>query len=233
MCGRFTLRTPLSQLAEQFQFELQAARLPLRFNIAPTQQVAAVRVPDPDHGRQFATLRWGLIPFWAKDPSIANRLINARSETVAETPSFRSAFRHRRCLVLSDGYYEWRKLGAGGKKQPYYIRRRDERPFAFAGVWDSWQDPTGAPVETCAILTTEANALTKDIHPRMPAILAAEDYTSWLDPQAADYDRLIQSLRPYEEALKAYPVSVVVNNPRNDVPDCVVPIAEPSVEGLF
>ncbi len=225
MCGRFTLRTPLNQLVEQFLFDIQATDLPFRFNIAPTQPVATVRVLDPDQGRQFASLRWGLIPSWTKDRSVAKQLINARGETVAEKPSFRSAFRHRRCLILSDGYYEWKKLDAPGKKQPYYIRMRDERPFAFAGLWEPWQDQAGTSLETCTIITTTANELTRVIHPRMPVILAAEDYTSWLDPRTADRDSLTRLLRPYDSAaMDAYPISSLVNNPRHDSPDCVVPV---------
>lgn len=231
MCGRFTLRTPMNQLVEQFLFDMEPADLPLRFNIAPTQSVAAVRVLDVDRRRQFASLHWGLIPSWAKDRSIASKLINARCETVAEKPSFRSAFRHRRCLVLSDGYYEWKKLGAAGKKQPYYIRLRDGRPFAFAGLWETWQGQDAAPLETCTIITTAANDLTRDIHARMPVILAADDYTSWLDPQTADRDRLTRLLRPYDAtAMELYPVSSLVNNPRHDMPDCTVPVSVPSAD---
>ena len=232
MCGRFTLRTPLNRLVEQFLFDLQPTDLPLRFNIAPTQPVSAVRVLDPERGRQFASLRWGLIPSWAKERSIANQLINARCETVAEKPSFRSAFRQRRCLILADGYYEWKKLGTGGQKQPYYIRMRDERPFALAGLWEIWQDQDGTRLETCTVITTTANELTCAIHPRMPVILAAEDYTSWLDPQTADRDTLMHLLRPFDStAMEAYPISSLVNNPRHDFPDCVVPVEIPEADG--
>jgi putative SOS response-associated peptidase YedK len=231
MCGRFTLRTPLNRLVEQFLFAIHATDLPLRFNIAPTQPVAAVRLLDPDQERQLASLRWGLIPSWAKERSIANELINARSETVAAKPSFRSAFRHRRCLILSDGYYEWKKLGASGTKQPYYIRMRDERPFAFAGLWETWQDQAGTPLETCTVITTTANELTRAIHPRMPVILAAEDYTSWLDPRTSDRDLLTRLLRPYDSAaMDVYPVSSLVNNARHDSPECVVPVRIPSAD---
>jgi len=225
MCGRFTLRTPLSQLAEQFLFDLQAAELPLRFNIAPTQHVATVRIRDAAQGRELALLRWGLIPFWAKDPTIANKLINARSESVVDKPSFRSAFRHRRCLVLADGYYEWKKPESGSQKQPYYIRRRDGRPFAFAGLWDEWPGGEHGPLETCTIITTSANDLTRDIHPRMPAILAPDDYTGWLDPRTVGDAALAERLRPYADAeMEAFPVSTLVNNTRNDLPECVVPL---------
>jgi putative SOS response-associated peptidase YedK len=232
MCGRFTLRTPLNRLVEQFLFELQPADLPLRYNIAPTQPVSAVRVLDPNQSRQFASLRWGLIPAWAKDRSIANQLINARGETVAEKPSFRSAFRRRRCLILADGYYEWQKLSVRGQRQPYHIRMRDDRPFGLAGLWDTWQDQDGAQLETCTIITTSANELTHTIHPRMPVILAAEDCTSWLDPQNADIDALTRMLRPYDSnVMEACPISSFVNNPRHDSPDCLVPVALPGANG--
>jgi putative SOS response-associated peptidase YedK len=224
MCGRFTLRTPLQRLVEQFLFDLQPADLPPRFNIAPTQRVSAVRVLDPVRGREYAQLHWGLIPSWATERAIASRLINARSETVAEKPAFRRAFRQRRCLVLADGYYEWQKTDVPGRKQPYYIRLRDDRPFGLAGLWETWQDPDGTRLETCTIITTAANELTRPIHPRMPVILAPHDYTDWLDPRAADRAVLTRLLRPYAAtAMEAYPVSTSVNNPRHDAPDCVVP----------
>ncbi len=222
----------MSQLAEQFLFELAPATVaappPPRFNIAPTQPVAAVRVLDRAGGRQYASLRWGLVPPWAKDPKAGAKLINARCETVAQKPSFRSAFRHRRCLILSDGYYEWKPSEAGGAKQPYYIRLRGGRPFAFAGLWESWRGAGEAAYETCTIITTEANALTRGIHPRMPVILAAEDYTSWLDPQNTDGVQLAGLLHPFEsDAMEAYAVRAVVNNPRHDVPECIVPMSVP------
>ena len=155
-----------------------------RFNIAPTQSVAVVRQSGGKETRQLCLLRWGLIPAWAKDPSIGARLINARAETVAEKPAFRSAFKSRRCLIPADGYYEWKKTGS--RKQPYYLRLQDERPFALAGLWDRWNGGgKDAPLETCTIITTEANEITCPIHDRMPAILAEDDYSAVARPGRA------------------------------------------------
>jgi putative SOS response-associated peptidase YedK len=168
-------------------------------------------------------LSWGLIPAWAKDPAMGRRMINARAETVAEKPAFRSAFRRRRCLIAADGYYEWRKTGK--TKQPYYIRLKDERLFAFAGLWESWTGPDHSdsqPLETCTIITTRANELSQPIHDRMPAILRESDYDLWLDPAEQDRDRLTPLLEPYDSDLMiADPVSTLVNNPRNDKPGCI------------
>jgi putative SOS response-associated peptidase YedK len=222
MCGRFTLTKPIPVLAELFLFPETAPQDP-RYNIAPTQTVAAVRAPaDPNH-RELAFLRWGLIPSWATDPAIGNRLINARAETVAEKPSFRSAFRQRRCLVLADGFYEWQRLD--GKKQPYYFRMRDGQPFAFAGLWERSTNQ-GKTVETCTLLTTEANELLRTIHDRMPVILQPDRYDRWLDPSVQKPDVLKPLLHPYPtEPMTGYPVGSLVNNPRNDSPKCVEPVA--------
>jgi putative SOS response-associated peptidase YedK len=224
MCGRFTLRTPLSTLIQQFQLaESPQVQLPLRFNIAPTQDVAAIRVAAAGGPRQLGLLRWGLIPSWAKDPAMGARMINARAETVSEKPSFRAAFRRRRCLVPADGFYEWKKIGR--KKQPYYFRRRDDRPFALAGLWEQWWDNRerdGEPLETCTIITTEANELSQPIHDRMPVILDATDYDLWLDPDAQDKEPLQALLQPYDASqLRADPVSTHVNNVRHDDPQCI------------
>ncbi len=225
MCGRFTLRTPLNRLVEQFLFDMQDTDVAPRFNIAPSQAVAAVRILGPGQPRRLSWLRWGLIPAWAKDRSIANQLINARGETVAEKPSFRSAFQRRRCLVLSDGYYEWKKSDPPRKKQPYYIHRRDAAPFAFAGLWETWRDEQEAPIETCTIITTAANEITRPIHDRMPVILDRDDHAYWLDPGNADRESLQLLLRPDDSAaLEAYPISTLVNSPRNESPDCVRPL---------
>lgn len=217
MCARFTLRTPMSVLVDQFRLEQAPQQLELRYNVAPTQPVAAVRVKDEQ--RRCLLFRWGLVPSWAKDLSIGSRLINARSETVAEKPSFRFAFRHRRCLVLTDGYFEWRKEGK--IKQPYYFRMADERPFAFAGLWDRWRGGE-EPLESCTVLTTEPNELTRGIHNRMPVILEESDYDLWLDPDVEDKAPLLKLLRSYDSsAMKSEPVSTRVNNVRNDDPECV------------
>jgi putative SOS response-associated peptidase YedK len=222
MCGRFTLTTPTPVLAELFLFPDPGPEPP-RYNVAPTQAVATVRAgADPGH-RELAWCRWGLIPSWADDPAIGNRMINARAETAAEKPAFRSVIRHRRCLILADGFYEWQKRD--GAKQPYYFRRKDGRPFAFAGLWDRWQDGDKR-IESCTILTTDANDLLRPVHNRMPVILEPEAYERWLDPAVQKVDEVKPFLQPYRAGdMQSYAVSLVVNNPRNDVPKCIEPAA--------
>lgn len=225
------MRTPTNLLVQQFLLDT-APDLPPRFNIAPTQNVAVVRVTHDQPQRELVLLRWGLIPSWAKDPKIGNRMINARGESVADKPAFRAAFKRRRCLVVADGYYEWKKSAggkskaAGAKKQPYYIRMRDERPFALAGLWEYWegadQSDLPGPIESCTIITTDANDLTSDIHDRMPVVLGEETYDVWLDPQQSDRDTLLPLLKPYaSDEMKVEPVSTHVNSVKNDDPDCV------------
>jgi putative SOS response-associated peptidase YedK len=193
---------------------------PPRYNIAPTQQVATVRARADAGRRELVPLKWGLIPSWAKDPKIATQCLNARGETVAEKPAFRSAFKRRRCLILADGYYEW--TGPKGKKQPWRFRLRDNAPFAFAGLWECWQPQDGDPVETCTIVTTEANELAVKYHDRMPVILHPADYSRWLDPENQRVEELIPLLAPYPaEPMIAEPVSTLVNSARNESPDCV------------
>lgn len=228
MCGRFALMTPTEQLAMQFGVsETAVEALPPsvpRYNIAPTQPVAAIRL-NPNGERDFTFFHWGLVPSWAKDVSIGSRMINARSETVTEKPSFRTAFKRRRCLIPADGFYEWQKQGSG--KQPMFIRpaEGEERPFALAGLWEMWRDPDGGTLQSCTILTTTPNELMAPIHNRMPVIIEPEDYDLWLNPEP-DPEQGLHLLRPYPaEKMSAYPVSPVVNNPRNDVPECVQPIA--------
>jgi putative SOS response-associated peptidase YedK len=221
VCGRHTLRTPVETLAEEFGITGPLPEVPTRFNVAPTQEVAAVL--EEDEQRKLEMLRWGLIPSWADDPAIGNRMINARSETAAQKPSFRSAFRKRRCLVLADGFYEWQKTASG--KQPYYIRMGDGSPFAFAGLWESW-GKYGEEVRSCTILTTEANGLVGEIHHRMPVILPAEEYDLWLDPDMGEAEPLLDLLRPYpDDLMEAYPVSRFVNSPSNDSEQCVESLA--------
>lgn len=224
MCGRFTLITPAEALAEQFQlFEIPS--LAPRYNIAPTQPVAAVRRVPGDGQRELVLLRWGLVPFWAKDPGIGARMINARSETVAEKPAFRAAFRRRRCLVPADGFYEWRRLERG--KQPFYVRLRDERPFAFAGLWERWEGPDETAIDSCTLLTTEPNDLIRPVHSRMPVILSPKDYDLWLDPGVQKVELLQPLLRPYpSEGMLAYPISTWVNKPKNDSPRCIEPLTQ-------
>ncbi len=217
MCGRFTLSQSAEAIASVFQLN-QVPTLEPRYNIAPTQPVATVL--QSANERQFQLLRWGLIPAWAKDATMGSKLINARAETVAEKPSFRSAFRHRRCLVIADGFYEWRR--EDGKKQPFYFRMQDRQPFAFAGLWEHWQDPKGEAIDSCTILTTEANELLQQIHERMPVILNPKDYDLWLDPTVQKPEQLQQLLQPYSSAMMtSYPVSTKVNKPTNDTPELI------------
>ncbi len=221
MCGRYTLTVPVEILAEEFGVTGPLPEVPPSYNIAPTQEVAAVLADDGE--RRLEMLRWGLIPSWADDPGIGSRMINARSETVPEKPSFRRAFRERRCLILADGFYEWKRTNDG--KQPYYIRMEDERPFAFAGLWESWRGGR-EEIRSCTILTTEANDRVSNIHHRMPVILAPEDHGLWLDPDVREADPLLPLLAPYpDDVMEAYPVSRFVNRPTNDDPRCVEPLA--------
>ena len=216
MCGRYSLKTPSRVLAKAFKLEVPT--LPLRYNIAPTQQVAAIR-SHPD-GRELALLKWGLVPSWAKDTSIGSRMINARAETVAVKPAYRGSFRRRRCLIPADGFYEWRREGAG--KQPYHFRMRDKQPFAFAGLWERWRSELGEVIDSCTIITTKANELVAPVHDRMPVILPAEAYDAWLNEQLTDAPELGGLLRPYPaEAMECFPVSTHVNSPKNDDASCV------------
>jgi putative SOS response-associated peptidase YedK len=224
MCGRFTLRATPAQLAEIFAV-LRSADLTPRYNIAPTQTVAAIRATGPEHARELVLLRWGLIPSWAKDARIGSSLINARSDTAASKPSFRSAFRKRRCLIPVDGFYEWQSLPGKKTKQPLFIGMKSGVVFAFAGLWEHWIDPEGTPLETCTILTTEANALLAPFHDRMPVILDPADYDRWLDPTIQDPAQVQPLLVPYPaERMQVVPVSTLVNSPKNDVPECLTAV---------
>lgn len=227
MCGRFALRCSLHQLVDQFLLASNPdLSLKPRFNIAPTQTIIALRRPAGSPDRELASFHWGLIPSWAKDPAVGNRMINARSETVAEKPSFRAAFKTRRCLVLTDGYYEWQQRGS--RKHPYFFHRNDDQPFAFAGLWERWLDPqSGNSKETATILTAAANEKIAPFHHRMPVILKPENYDSWLDPELSDrsvLDPLLTTQPP--KALIIDPVSTLVNSPRNDDPRCLEPPRE-------
>jgi putative SOS response-associated peptidase YedK len=220
MCGRYTLKTPVSELAERFEIEDSPSSITPSYNIAPTQQVATVLAENGK--RKLEMLHWGLIPSWAKDPEIGNRMINARAETVAEKPSYRKAFQERRCLILADGFYEWQKTDNG--KQPFYIRMQDESPFAFAGLWESWRN--GREIRSCTIITTAPNELAAPIHNRMPVILDPEDYEMWLDPDFDERDPLTSLLKPYPaDVMEAYPVSRRVNKPSNNEPGVIEPAA--------
>jgi putative SOS response-associated peptidase YedK len=220
MCGRFVLMTPGRSLAERFNLE-EVPVLEPRYNIAPTQKVAIIRLNPETLRRRLGLVKWGLIPFWAKDSTIGNRLINARAESAAEKPAFRSAFKSKRCLVPADGYYEWKKM-KGGQKQPYLARNADGTPFAFAGLWERWRAPEDEVIESCTILTTDANDLTQPIHDRMPVILKPEDYDLWLDPQVKAPNLLKPLLQPYaSEEMMVMPVNPKVNKATYDAPDCI------------
>ncbi len=220
MCGRYTLSTPGDAVAELFRLDSTPDLSP-RYNIAPTQEAAVVR--STGGRRALDHLRWGLVPYWAKEPSIGNRMINARSETAAEKPAFRSSLRRRRCLVAADGFFEWRRTAAG--KQPYLLRLAGGGPFAFAGLWDRWVPHAGAAIESFTILTTRPNELVGAIHDRMPVILPPRDHELWLDPGEARPQRLAPLLRPFSAAeMTVFPVPSLVNRPANDTPECIEPL---------
>ncbi len=221
MCGRYSQRQSAKIIAQAFQVN-DVPTLEPRYNIAPTQSVPTVLQTSASTNRQFKMLHWGLIPSWAKDSKMGAKLINARAETVAEKPAFRSAFRQRRCLVLADGFYEWQQQEHKKQKQPFYFRLSDERPFAFAGLWEHWKGEDGEEIESCTLLTTEANELMQPIHNRMPVILDPKDYDLWLDAEVKKPELLQPLLHPYgSEEMTAYPVSTVVNKPSNDSAECI------------
>lgn len=220
MCGRFTLTVDASELLEQFPWiNIPQGSLKPRYNIAPTQPVAVL----PNDGNQrLDYFIWGLIPSWADDPKIGNRLINARSETLAEKPSFRTAYRRRRCLIFADGFYEWKQLKGEDQKTPFFIFRDGKRPFAFAGLWEIWHDPDGSEVRSCTIITTEPNEVVERLHNRMPVILTEDAYQAWVNPEEVDPSELQGYLKPYPgDDLQAYPVSRAVNNPSSDQPELI------------
>lgn len=225
MCGRFVLRASPEQMAELFELEEPTLLAP-RFNIAPTQPLLIVRNDPATQQRAWAHVLWGLIPSWAKDPSIGQKMINARAETIAEKPSFRAAFKRRRCLVPASGFYEWKRTPAG--KEAHYITVDHERPFAIAGLWESWQGGGGGELQTCTLLTTDANDAVAPLHDRMPVIIEPEDYSLWLGSGKDDPPGYLDQLR---HLLRSFPsdrtqvrrVSSFVNNVRNDGEQCIEP----------
>ncbi len=224
MCGRFILMSPGRDLAERFQLDEEPSLVP-RYNIAPTQMVAVVRLDPVSGRRRLALLKWGLVPFWAKDPVLGPRLINARAESAAEKPAFRAAFKHRRCLVPADGFYEWRK--SPGKRQPYLIGMADDSSFAFAGLWEQWKGADGQAIESCTILTTNANELVAPLHDRMPVVLLPEDYGLWLDTKIREPGSLVALLRPFPSGeMKSRPVSFKVNKATAEGPELIAEYAE-------
>ncbi len=228
MCGRYRLTAKERYLRDHFCLDEVPSWAP-RWNIAPTQQVPIVRQDRQEPKRTFGLVRWGLIPYWAKDRSIEFKTINAMSETAAEKPAFREAMRRRRCLVLADGFYEWQKIRPK-EKQPYNFGMLDDSVFALAGLWESWRDPAGEVVETYTILTTSPNSLVADVHDRMPVILRVEDYDQWLDPGITDAVRVADRLKPFDPRLmKKYAVSTRVNRAENDDQACAHEVQTPGI----
>lgn len=225
MCGRFALTTPPDVIAKWYELMHRLEFSP-RYNIAPTQSVVMVK-HDKKGKREAAEARWGLVPFWAKDMSIGSRLINARADSAASKPSFRQAMQKRRCLIPASGFYEWKKIGS--KKQPYYISRDDGNPITFAGLWEYWKDPeAGADdegIQSCTILTTDANAALRELHDRMPVVLGPKDWDKWLDFEGADAEAVHKLLKPAPvKGWRIYPVSRSVNSPANDNASLIEPL---------
>lgn len=218
MCGRYSQTKLMPELQERFKVKRALEDVRPRFNIAPSQDVPVI----VDRGeRAFELYRWGLIPVWAKDPKIGYKMINARGETINEKPSFKRPFQKHRCLVVADGFYEWKREGKS--KTPMRIVLKSREPFAFAGICDRWVSPEGKEVHSFSIVTTAANDVLKPIHDRMPVILRAEDEAIWLDPEAK-IDHLMKLIGPYpDQEMEAYAVSSIVNSARNESPDCILP----------
>ena len=221
MCGRYRLTRHREIVEQHFGVDIEGDMAP-RYNIAPTQDVATIRQNRDTPERRFAWMKWGLIPYWAKDASVGYKMINARAETAAEKPAFSEALKKRRCLVPADGFYEWQKTGK--VKQPFCIAMADDGLFAFAGLWDRWKNAEGKTIETCSILTTTPNRLLEGIHDRMPVILRPEDYELWLDPGEQRVETVAELLKPFDSTrMKRYPVSTRVNNVTNDDAECAAP----------
>ncbi len=222
MCGRFTLTVDPAELQENFANFTFPNRFAPRFNIAPTQPVLAVPNDGQMRGDFFV---WGLIPSWAKDPAMGSRLINARAETLGEKPSFRAAYKYRRCLIPADGFYEWKAVPGQKAKVPHFIHLKSRQPFALAGLWEEWHSPNGSQIRSCTIITTEPNELMASLHNRMPVILPPAAYAEWLDTAIRTPNSLNALLKPYPaDEMAAYPVATLVNSPQNDRPELVVPI---------
>ncbi|MBI5739789.1 MAG: SOS response-associated peptidase [Nitrospirae bacterium] len=218
MCGRFVLCSPAKTIIEEFRVDKSHLEYIPSYNIAPTRKIVIVR---KDRTRILTQCRWGFVPSWAKDPGIGNSMIHARAETVADKPAFRDAFKNQRCLVVADGFYEWKK---GKTKTPVYIRLKSARPFGFAGLYNVWTSPEGEEICTCTIITTEPNEIVSSMHDRMPAIISRDDYDCWLDPDSYDREKLMSLLRPYSpDEMEWYSVSKKVNSAAYDAPDNILP----------
>lgn len=227
MCGRFALNADPQAIQQAFNLDSVPANMQPRYNIAPSQPVAVIPNNNP---HQLEFFRWGLVPSWSKDVSIGNKMINARLETAHEKPSFRDAFKKRRCIIPATGFYEW----AQSDKKPMYIHMKNDEVFGFAGLWEAWNSPEGDKLLTCTILTAEPNELISNYHHRMAVILRKEDYEAWLTPDPVSPADLMPLLQPYPaDQMEAYEVTKLVNSPANDVPDCIVPLTAPSQPGLF
>jgi putative SOS response-associated peptidase YedK len=220
MCGRFTLMLEAEELQDEFGLQQVPVDVFPRYNIAPSQPLLVV---TDWSAKRAEWMKWGLVPSWAKDPSIGSKMINARSETVQEKPSFRNAFNRRRCLILADGFYEWQRSAGKGPSTPYYFYRSDRKPFAFAGLWEFWRSPEGEELRTCTILTSQANAVVAPVHERMPVILDRLEMETWLSPGTTE--GWMALLRPLPaEYLSAHTVSRLVNSPDHESPDLVLPV---------
>lgn len=223
MCGRYTYADMDPEMIRDYFLLSDAPALPPMYNIAPTQY-APVIIYDRDLDiRGLTLMRWGLIPSWAKDMDIGNRLINAKAETVHEKPSFRAGLKYRRCLIPADGFYEWRRIG--DKKQPIRIVPANGGPMALAGIWETWRSPDASEIQSYTILTTSANSYMKDIHDRQPVVIQPDDFDLWLDPAVQKADEIRRLLSPiYDDFFHAYPVSTLVNSAKNNLPDCILPL---------
>lgn len=224
MCGRFVLTADGKTIQQKFDLDT-VPELQARYNIAPSQPVAVISNESP---KELNYYKWGLVPSWSKDLAIGNKLINARGETVEEKPSFRSAFKRRRCLIPANGFYEWAKADDGKGKKPMFVHLKGQELFAFAGLWEIWYGPDGEELRTCTIITTTPNELIKPLHNRMAVILDEEDYDLWLSPDELPAQALKPLIKPFEpDLMDVYEVSTLVNKPSNDIPECIVPLPPP------
>lgn len=230
MCGRFVLTADGQAIQQKFDLDSTPQGISqARYNIAPSQPVAVISNENPN---EMTFYKWGLIPSWAKDPSMGNKMINARSETAHEKPAFRAAFKRRRCLIPANGFYEWAK--SGKEKKPMFVHLKNQELFAFAGLWEVWHSAEGDIINSCTILTSEPNELVKPLHNRMAVIMREEDYDTWLSPDELPAEVLMPLLRPYEaDKMAAYEVSTLVNSPANDTPECIVPLSPPREQAML
>jgi putative SOS response-associated peptidase YedK len=243
MCGRFTLHHSTAEIAERFAVQKVLFEPEPRYNIAPSQSIAVVTQGGPQNERRLEGFKWGLVPFWAKEPSIGNKMINARVESLAEKASFKYALTQRRCLIPADGFYEWKSDGhtattKKGARQPMHIHLQDRQLFAFAGLWEEWrpkEEPDAKPLRSCTIITTTPNKLLATMHHRMAVILRPEDEAAWLNPNLREPDDILSLLRPYpDDGMEAFPVANLINAPAFDAPDCILPMeadATPAEQG--